>query len=156
MKLLVFSDTHRETEPMLHAVRLEQPDTVIHLGDHAADAEDLDREFPILPIVKVRGNCDRFGSEEPEEVLPQWRGIRILATHGHRHGVKSGLLRLQYAAMEKGADIALFGHTHCPYCEQFDDLWLMNPGACGGYRPTYGVILIENDTVSCCVKEVSL
>ena len=154
MKILVLSDSHRAQQPMLDAVRRERPDAIIHLGDHASDAQELSAEYPLLPLSVVRGNCDLFEDSVPETVLMNWEGVRIFATHGHRYGVKSGLLRLQYAAREKEAQVALFGHTHCAYCEELDGLWLLNPGACGGSRPTYGVVTIRDGTIECCVKEV--
>ena len=58
MKLLVLSDSHRETEHMLLAIRKERPDAVVHLGDHAADADAIAQECPYLPLYRVRGNCD--------------------------------------------------------------------------------------------------
>ena len=83
-------------------------------------------------------------------------GTVIFAVHGHRYHVKNGLLSLRYAALEQGAHIALFGHTHCPYCEFRDGLWLLNPGACGGSNPTCGVITMENHKIFCQTKEVFL
>ncbi len=154
MKLLILSDSHRQTEHMLRAVERERPNTVIHLGDHADDAEAIAREYPFLALCRVRGNCDYFDTVTPEQALFQWEGVRVFAAHGHRYGVKGGLLRLTYAAREKGAQIALFGHTHQPYCEDLGDLWLLNPGACGGSAPTYGVIEIERGKISCCVKDL--
>lgn len=56
-------------------------------------------------------------------------GKRILMTHGHRYGVKSGYLRAVYAAKEQQADILLFGHTHRAECFQEEGLWVLNPGA---------------------------
>lgn len=154
MKLLVFSDSHRETEHMLLAVRREKPEVVLHLGDYASDAEAISEEFPYLPMYAVRGNCDYFDSRAPEQALLQWQGVRIFLTHGHRYGVKQSLLRMEYAAREKEAQLALFGHTHCPYCEENGGVWLLNPGACGGRIPTYGVIEIENGRVSCHVTDI--
>ncbi|MGN1306558.1 MAG: metallophosphoesterase family protein [Faecousia sp.] len=154
MKLLVVSDSHRETEHMLLAVRRERPDAVVHLGDHADDADAIEREFPYLPLCRVRGNCDYFENRAPEQALLRWEGVKLLAVHGHRYGVKGGLLRLQYAAKEKEAQVALFGHTHCAYCEELDGLWLLNPGACGSFMPTYGIVEIQEGAVECCVKEV--
>ena len=64
--------------------------------------------------------------------------------------MKSGLLRYTLAAKEQQVDVALFGHTHCAVCEQYDRMWLMNPGSCGYCaRPSYGVITIHNRTVVC-------
>ena len=154
MKLLVLSDSHRETEHMLLALRREKPDAVVHLGDHADDADVIAREFPYLPLYRVRGNCDYYDDGTPEQVLLRWESMRILAVHGHRYGVKSGLLRLQYAAKEREAQVALFGHTHCAYCEALDGLWLLNPGACGGSRPSYGVVMLQDGAANCCVKEL--
>ena len=58
MKLLILSDSHREMEYMRDAVRRERPDAVIHLGDLVPDADRLAEEFPGLPVLSVRGNCD--------------------------------------------------------------------------------------------------
>ena len=140
---------------MLAAVRQERPDALVHLGDHANDARALAEEYPLLPLVTVKGNCD-FAADAPEQARMNWDGTVIFAVHGHRYHVKSGLLSLRYAALEQGAHIALFGHTHCPYCEYRDGLWLLNPGACGGVRPTCGVITIDNQKILCQTKEVFL
>lgn len=141
---------------MLSAVRREKPDAVIHLGDHASDALVIEREYPRLPVCRVRGNCDRCETDVQDEAVIEWEGVKILATHGHRYSVKSGLLSLCYAAAQAGARIALFGHTHDPYCEESEGLWLLNPGACGRLFPSYGIIEIENGTVRCRVMEEAL
>lgn len=154
MKLLVLSDSHREEGFLLDAARREQPDALIHLGDYASDAEALEEAYPLLPLRIVRGNCDYFDTRTPEEAVLCWQGVKIFAVHGHRYQVKSGLLSLRYAALEKGAQVALFGHTHCPYCEYDGTLWMMNPGACGGSHPCYGIVEIENGAVRCRVKEL--
>lgn len=154
MKILVLSDSHRAQKPMLDAVRRERPDAIIHLGDHSSDAQELAAEFPLLPLCRIRGNCDLFEEDVPESVLMNWEGVRIFATHGHRYGVKSGLLRLHYAAMEKEAVVTLFGHTHIPHCEESEGVWLMNPGACGRSCPSYGIIEIKNGLPYCHVEEL--
>lgn len=141
---------------MLRAVEQEKPDAVIHLGDHASDAEILLREYPYLPVCRVRGNCDRYEYDVQDEAVIEWEGVKILVTHGHRYHVKSGLLTLCYAAIQSGAQVALFGHTHIPYCEESDGLWLLNPGACGRLFPSYGIIEIKNGTVRCRVMEEAL
>lgn len=156
MKILVVSDTHRQMEKMRLAVQLEQPDMVLHLGDHDSDAIDLGREKPNLPIAYVQGNCDRLLSQSAMTYLRKIGGVQIFAVHGHQYDVKNGLLRLRYAAMEHGAQVCLFGHTHRAYCENLDGLWLMNPGACGGYRPTYGILEIQNGGVHCQIREGTL
>jgi len=104
----------------------------------------------------VRGNCDRDAADVQEEALLEWEGVQILATHGHRYHVKSDLLTLRYAALEKGVQVVAFGHTHIPYCEESDGLWMLNPGACGRLFPSYGMIEIKNGTVQCRVMEEAL
>lgn len=149
MKILVLSDSHQTMRYMVEAVEKEHPNHVIHLGDHTRDAEELSRQYPMLPILMVRGNCD-FDYDHREQTLAVFGDIRILAVHGHRYGVKSGLLRYELAARENGVQVALFGHTHHAVCELYNGLWLMNPGSCGYCsRPTYGIIEIQGSEVSC-------
>ncbi len=151
MIILVFSDSHRNIEPMLQVIEQENPDHVIHLGDHIRDAEEVQRNFPMLPILSIKGNCD-FEPDGREQSLAEFHGIRILSVHGHRYGVKSSLLRYFLAAKENQVDVALFGHTHQTYCEKEENLWLMNPGSCSGSRASYGWIKIENNQVFCQIK----
>ena len=151
MKILVLSDSHQIMKYMVEAVELEHPDYVIHLGDCVGDAQDLQKHYPMLPIAFVRGNCDFFDLEE-ETKLTEYDGVRILITHGHKYGVKSGLLRYLLAAKENQVDIALFGHTHCAYCENESGIWMVNPGSCGaGARPTYAIIEIKNGVPMCSI-----
>ena len=156
MKLLILSDSHREMKYMCLAVQRERPDAVIHLGDHFRDADALAQEFCALPVLSVRGNCDFFESERSEILLRTFEGVRIFGAHGHRYSVKQGLLRFELAAREQGAQVALFGHTHCAYCAQVNGLWLLNPGACSGSAPSYGVVWIENAEISCHIVEMFL
>ena len=134
---------------MCRAVNCFKPDYVIHLGDHSDDAEALRREFPMLPVASVRGNCDFRDIDVPEQRLAEYGGVRVLMAHGHRHGVKSGMLRYYMTAKENQVDVALFGHTHCGFCENKDGLWLMNPGSCGYGRPSCGIVDIKDGSAAC-------
>lgn len=151
MKLLILSDSHGTMQYMCDAVEKEQPDYVIHLGDHARDASELSNYYPTLPITWVRGNCD-FSSDAPETRLVTYGNKKFLLCHGHTYGVKSGLLRAVYAAKEAGADVFLFGHTHIPFHDEEDGLALLNPGACSMKnafgKPSYGVIELTDDEVN--------
>ena len=149
MKVLIVSDTHGYLSHMFRAVQQCSPTHVIHLGDHAGDALELERKFPMLPVISVRGNCDYYDTT-PEQRLVNYDGVRILMCHGHRYGVKNGLLRYEMAARENEVDVALFGHTHCAYNEEYNGLWLVNPGSCGYCAvPTCAVLQIKAGTVSC-------
>ena len=66
---------------------------------------------------------------------------RVLIAHGHTMGVKTGLLRAQYRALEQNADLLLFGHTHVPLVDASARPMLLNPGSIGDpRRPTYAVL----------------
>ena len=156
MKILVFSDSHGYCTNMMRAIDLETPNYLIHLGDHSADTVCLKERYPALPILSVRGNCDYLDTLTSESALAVYDGIRIFAVHGHKYGVKNGLLRLYMAAKEKAVHIALFGHTHCAYCENNNGLWLLNPGSCGCMgRSTYGLISIAEGRVLCEIRTLS-
>ena len=43
MKVLIFADSHGYNMAMAFAVDREEPDAVIHLGDHAEDAREIER-----------------------------------------------------------------------------------------------------------------
>lgn len=150
MKLLVFSDSHRSLSAMRRIIAREQPDEVIHLGDYIGDAEQIEREFPSIGFLKVVGNCD-YGRREPAILQPTRGGVKLFLTHGHLQHVKYSYQRLEYAAMEAEAQVALFGHTHVPYLAQVQGIWMMNPGAAG--MGNYGVVRIENGQAECQLKQ---
>ena len=91
----------------------------------------------------VRGNCDRPGS--PERLRLTLEGVTILMVHGHGQGVKEDLERLWLTALESGASLALFGHTHRPLHTRKGTVELLNPGSVGrGYPPSYALLRLEN------------
>ena len=148
MKIIVFSDSHRELEGMRQVIAREKPDYVFHLGDHDSDAEQISREFPTLPIAMVRGNCDGW-SDTSVTLTLALGGLKFFLCHGHTLGVKTSYLRAIFAAREQGADVLLFGHTHIPERDESNGLKLLNPGSCGyGRRPTYGYFMIENGAIT--------
>jgi hypothetical protein len=153
MKLLILSDSHRKMEYMYRAVEQEQPDLIIHLGDHDRDAERLSKRYPEIPLWSVSGNCD-YGAG-PERIVQTLEGVRIYATHGHTLRVKYGLLRAELAAREAEANLLLFGHTHRPLCDWHNGLWMLNPGTCSGMgQITYGVIELNNGEVRPYIFEI--
>lgn len=151
MKLLVLSDSHSSRSFMRLAVERLKPDVLVHLGDYYDDGEVLHSEYPRIPMYQVAGNCDRYR-------CPPWvseictvpiGGVRVYMTHGHRQGVKQSLSRLIAEAREAQTALVLFGHTHSAYAEQLSDgLWVMNPGSCGYYGGSVGVVEIENEKIT--------
>ena len=144
MKILVFSDSHGNTDHMLTAVEREKPDRIFHLGDGWDDAQTLHRMFPDIPLEQVPGNCD-FRLSKPAAKLLDLCGKRILLCHGHTYRVKESLLDIGYAAREQRADLACFGHTHVPTQEWAGESLLLNPGSIGYWgKPSYAVVRIED------------
>ncbi len=146
MKLCVFSDSHGYTRKMLQAIRHEQPDMLVFLGDGSRDFDAVRSAFPHLPALDVRGNCDTI-SDSPLFLVFTVQGVKIFMTHGHRYGVKydPDFDELCSAAKKAEAGIALFGHTHQAYCRIRDEVLLLNPGSVGERGKTsYAVIQIQN------------
>lgn len=142
MRILVVSDTHGDFYSLKHAVAAQpKAEAVIHCGDGAGQAELLPSLCPGKRIVAVRGNCD-WSSQLPPTETVELGGKRIFVTHGHLYRAKFTLTDLVYAAREQQADILLFGHTHQALTDYQDGLTIMNPGACGGYGATYGILEI--------------
>ena len=144
MRILVFSDTHGQLDRCRRLLRtIPEVDMALHAGDHAQDAEILEKDYPGILFHYVRGNCD-FSSAPGESVI-EADGKRIFLTHGHCYHVKYDekyQAILQKARKEK-ANLAVFGHTHIPYDQHYGDLILLNPGSLT-YSGTYGVVEIEN------------
>ncbi|MCD7708691.1 MAG: YfcE family phosphodiesterase [Clostridiales bacterium] len=133
---------------MVYAVRATMPDLIFHLGDCWADAGQLQRRFSRIPMERVPGNCD-YVQEFPERVI-MVEGKQILICHGHTFGVKMGYSQLEQAAHERGADVALFGHTHRVFYGTHNGVTYLNPGSIGapgyGIPPSYGILEIDGPT----------
>lgn len=130
MKIMVFSDSHRDVETMAEAVRAQRPEMIFHLGDHSRDAAALGGLFPEIPLFAVKGNTD-WDNLFPEEQTLELFGRRLLLVHGHRQGVKTGAGRLFEYASGRGFDAAFFGHTHQPFEGRKNGVTLYNPGSAG-------------------------
>jgi len=148
------SDSHGFKKYIHEAVESESPDMILHLGDNKKDCDDLGSLYSEIPIRCVKGNCDRFspGLETDEFTL---EGKRFLMTHGHLYGVKTGKESILNSAFSRGADVLLFGHTHIPYCSDYENLIAVNPGSLGSAEKSYAVLFIKNGDVSCELKKLS-
>ena len=146
VRLGVISDSHQSkfwTERFLAVANREQFDAVFHLGDGVGEARWLSKRLNI-PFQIVPGNCDMFSDAAPEAIAV-YEGHRILACHGHRYDVRFGLERLSYHAEERGADIALYGHTHEAAAEYVGKVLTVNPGALKNGR--YAVLTLDGKRV---------
>ncbi len=125
--ILVLSDTHGNKQAIDKiAIQLIEADYVFHLGDVHTDAEYIIKKYN-KNVVSVLGNCDSFRVDSEEIV--DIEGVKFMLCHGHKYGVKSGLMNLYYEALEKKVNVALYGHTHEALYEKMDGVTLINPGA---------------------------
>lgn len=153
MKILLLSDSHSAMSFMRRSVEAVKPDVMIHLGDYADDGQALHQEYPQIPFYQVPGNCDRYrwDPREPEILMPVIGGVKLYMTHGHRHNVKLHLGALIRDARQSGAQAALYGHTHQADCHQEPDgLWVVNPGSCGFYGGSVGLMEVEDGQIRSC------
>lgn len=161
MKILVLSDSHSAMSFMRLCVERVRPSAIVHLGDHFDDAEALHEENPGIPMYRVPGNCDRYRCPpgQPEILVDRVCGVELYMTHGHKHKVKSYLGALLRDARACRVAAVLYGHTHQADCHREEDgLWVLNPGSCGYYGGSAGIIEIRDGRISECriLKEQDL
>lgn len=151
-RILVASDVHGFDTGLRWLLRNEKADALFFLGD---GLRDLDRALELerardpgaaaFPCYRVRGNCDP-GYPDPSEGLAPFAGVLFFFTHGHLYGVKSGTETLAEAAAARGADVALYGHTHhpnlIPALPAAGRPALFNPGSLLT-TGSYGIVTVE-------------
>ncbi|WAA10224.1 metallophosphoesterase family protein [Fervidibacillus albus] len=125
MKILIVSDSHGSVDE-LDQLKMIHPDVDLYI--HCGDSE-LPSDHPAMSNFEtVKGNCD-FGSDYPNERLFDTRKGKIFVTHGHLYDVKYGLNKLKFKAMEVGANIVCFGHSHILGMEMDGPILFLNPGS---------------------------
>ena len=128
-RVLITGDTHGHIQSVLDLMANVEFDEVIHLGDYVKDAAAIGNIYKEIPVHFVRGNNDFSGENEKVITIA---GRKIFICHGHTLGVSTNLLKISLAAREKGALIALHGHTHVPEDLMVNSVRIFSPGS-----PTY-------------------
>ena len=156
MRFGVISDTHGNNRIIRQAIAAAGlVDGWLHAGDYSQDARWL-VELSGLPVYVVAGNCDGRVDILIDEYI-EAGGNKIWLTHGHRYGVKHGLQDIVWWGGQYEADVAVFGHTHVPYCDWYDNMLLFNPGSLAAPRygrPTFGLLTVECDGITGQIIEV--
>lgn len=147
MKVLIVSDTHKKNENYFSVLGREKPDLVIHCGD-AEGSEYALTKAADCPVEIVLGNNDFF-SELPRELMLDIGPYKVWVVHGHNYYVSMGNENLKREAVERGADIVFYGHTHRPVIDMDDDVIAVNPGSLSyprqeGRRPSYALMEMDN------------
>lgn len=147
MKILIISDSHGRVANLEKVIQKVSPiDLMLHLGDYES-GEDYISLLASCPVEFVAGNNDFF-ADVPKEKIIVLGNHTILMTHGHRYGVNFGTGRIKEAALERGADIVLYGHTHRPVIDLGTSVWAVNPGSISQPRQENGkpsYIIMEID-----------
>ena len=151
-RVIAVSDSHGDVTGLRSAFeqarRHGSIDAAVFLGDGLDDFETV-RQMPFMQdtiCYAVCGNND-WGSYEAGEILFQVGGVRFYACHGHQRFVKYSLQRLWYAAREREAQVALYGHTHRERVDFEGAMTLVNPGAVcerRAGRTAYAEIIVED------------
>ena len=131
---------------MIAAVEREKPALCFFLGDGERDLMKLQARFPALPVYAVRGNCD-LRSKLSSALTCTVGGVCVFAAHGHQYDVKYEPVpeTLLCAALDAGASLALFGHTHEQTLRQLQGVTLLNPGSIGrSARAEYALLFVAN------------
>lgn len=156
MLLAVFSDSHGNPGPMRRAIEKVHPDHIVFLGDGVRDAEEMEREYPAIPFLILRGNCDWQIDGHAESSLFTLEGVRIFAAHGHRHGVKLSREAFWNSVFCSGSSLGLYGHTHYPLIEEDEGRYLMNPGSVGDrLSPSFGLVTLRQGTFRCEIVQIT-
>ena len=156
MKILVFSDSHDHCEKMVDITKKLKSNTgsldyIIHLGDLVRDAKYLQDKFPDIPVLYVYGNCDfsldRRDCEKEFEIC----GKNFFILHGHTRRVKYSLDSLKAIAEQKKYDMILYGHTHMPHEDYYNNTYIICPGSVSydrdGRGKSYCVIDITGNDI---------
>ncbi len=154
------SDIHGATERAEEVLsRHPNAEYLLFLGDGQRAFEQLDGRYPKMNFVGVAGNCDIFcsftGETLPDERTLDLGCIKIYMTHGHRTGTSDDALG--FRASSKGADVALYGHTHIPHLGEYSlgngkAIKVFNPGSIGSPRggscASYGIMEIKESELT--------
>ncbi len=151
MKLFVISDTHGDLTKVYEVYEtLTSIDAVIHLGDYAKDAQELQKQLGV-DVISVKGNMDGAYSDMDFKILPTECGSLYLS-HGHMENVKMKYQNIFYRAEEKNCIAALFGHTHKPVFENLNGIYLINPGSLSlpadGTKGSYAIVNTSSEGIS--------
>jgi uncharacterized protein len=127
----VIADTHlprgARRLPDACVERLRTADLILHAGDVVAPSV-LEELAGYAPVRAVSGNMDQPALLE---TLPKARVVEVgEARIGMIHvpGPRAGR-EARLAVRFPGCHAIVYGHTHVPQVERYEDTWILNPGS---------------------------
>jgi len=157
MRILVFSDSHGDSESMKKVIKKFYPDVALFLGDGIEDFLVLEKDFPHTKFFSVMGNADPSDSGVLER-LQTFDKVAIYMTHlDNLFKIKEDREKI-LAIMKLNAQIILYGNTHVPELFVSHGITFMNPGTISksfGFR-TFGLIDIIDNEYFCEIRFADL
>lgn len=147
MKVLIVSDSHRNTGNLLEVIKRTSPfDMLVHCGD-VEGSEHVISAAAGCPVMMVQGNNDFF-SHLPKELEFQLGCYKVWLTHGHHYNIAMNTETIKREAIAREVDIVMCGHSHRPVVDIGKKVTLINPGSISyprqeNRKPSY--ILMELD-----------
>ncbi len=103
-----------------------------------------------------------FSLTVPQRLVVKACGFSVLLAHGHRHSVDVNPEILVSLARSLACDVAVHGHTHIPFAEEFTSVLVLNPGSPSRPRghtgPSFALVDLESTVLTpkvtfCAVSE---
>lgn len=155
MKILVLSDSHGFTDMLEAILRKERDaDIVIHLGDGGADMLQMNHLTFGKPVYQIKGNCDISAYNFSPKLISAAENVRFFACHGHMYNVKYDVTALYFAASKASCSLALFGHTHIQFSEEYNGVTLFNPGSVMNGK--YGIVTVNGSNTETEHKQIEM
>lgn len=152
MKIGVLGDSHRNKKAIDMAIKKlksENIKLILHTGDNFLDSKYINKEYN-FDIIAIKGNCDFENVEE--DLIFNIEDKKIFLTHGHRYAVKYGIKEILNKGKEEKCDIVIFGHSHIPFLQKIDGIYLLNPGSVslprGKSKKSFAIIEILESKIS--------
>ena len=142
----IISDTHGIIDKHIISY-LKKSDVIIHAGDICSTKIISDLNRYCDQVYLVAGNNDipeKYFEDVDKKIISSLKKSQtikindeiISVEHGDRfghHADHSGL-RKSYP----DSKLIIYGHTHIQVCDQDEEPWVVNPGACGHTRNNDG------------------
>lgn len=142
-EILIASDSHGRSD-LLEKIEQAYPNAFLYL--HCGDLEDNPGAYPNWVFVK--GNNDWTGDMPYQKIL-RLSGHTIWMLHSDHFRYNNRNEALAAEAKRNGADIVLYGHTHCSFDQFVNGIHEINPGSLwlprDGKEPSYARMIIEDD-----------
>lgn len=166
-RLVVIADTHVPDRVVglpphfLDELAALSPTAILHAGDICTQSV-LDDLSAIAPVIAVKGNRDiPLYRKLPLISNTVFGGVKVGMTHGHGglwryildkfqyilHGYEFSFHRRYLLRALPNAEVIVFGHTHMPACERYENRLFFNPGSLTGsqgFDPVYGILEINS------------